>query len=275
MKTKIFIAFLLVALSAHGATKVATKHFEYADSIRLLEKDDATAMGYKFVKRVSADWPVTINGKKSEALNDFLVEEVFYASHNRGSFPSVPHDINTLKRCVKKWVSSNLRTNTMVEEYMVKEYGTPGLNDVDSEDFMSRWTETIDFKPSFATGNIQFFTEYGEAYYGGAHETFALTYYAFDTSLDRPIHLKDIVTSPAKVLRMLPSYDHRDKDTKWWDNIEVTDIENFYVKNGKLVFVFAPYAIGPFCDGIIEVPVPLKTLRSKGLLTQYGKKLLK
>ena len=46
--------------------------------------------------------------------------------------------------------------------------------------------------------------------------------------------------------------------------------ENFYVKNGKLVFVFAPYAIGPFCDGEIEVAVPLKTLRAKGLLTAYG-----
>ena len=42
-----------------------------------------------------------------------------------------------------------------------------------------------------------------------------------------------------------------------------------------MVFVFAPYAIGPFCDGEIEVPVPIKTLRAKGLLTAYAKKKLK
>ena len=57
--------------------------------------------------------------------------------------------------------------------------------------------------------------------------------------------------------------------------MDVKSIENFFVKDGKMVFVFSPYAIGPFCDGIVEVPVPLKTLKAKGLLTAYGKKLMK
>ncbi len=276
MKTKLLILCLIMATTAQAATKIATQHFEVNDSIRLLEKDDPAAMGYKFVKSVSAQWPVTINGKKSKALNEFLVEQVFYASHNRNSFPSTPADIKALNNCVKKWVHSNLRTSTMTQEYIVKEYGTPGLKDVDSEeDPMSRWYETIDLSPSHNVGNIAFFVLNGDTYYGGAHNVFGATYYAFDTALDRPIHLKDIVTNPRKVLRMLPSYDHRDKDTKWWDNVNVTDIENFFIKNGKLVFIFNPYAIGPFCDGIIEVPIPLKTLRTKGLLTPYGKKLLK
>ena len=74
-------------------------------------------------------------------------------------------------------------------------------------------------------------------------------------------------------MKLLPKYDKRDKDVKWWDNINEIDIDNFYIKDGNMVFSFAPYAIGPFSDGQIDVKVPLKTLKAKGLLTAYGKKL--
>ncbi len=277
MKTKIVIAFfMLVAFSASAAPKIVTKHFDFADSIRIFEKDDPQAQGYKFNKMVSIDWPVTINGKSSTALNDFLVEEVFYASYNPGSFPTTPRNFDALCQCVRSWVSGNLRTNTMVQEYTIKEYGTSGLQDIDSdEDYMSCWFETTDLKVSHTVGNLVFFVENGSCYYGGAHDVFAATFLAFDAALDKPIRLADIISNPRKLRQILPKYDHRDEDCKWWDNIEVTDIDNFFIKDGKMVFVFQPYAIGPFSDGIVEVPISLKTLRAKKLLTPYGKKLLK
>ncbi|MBR5085579.1 MAG: DUF3298 domain-containing protein [Muribaculaceae bacterium] len=276
MKTKFFFAFLLLALSVQAAPKIKTQHFECKDSIRFFDKEEPDAQGYKFTKSVNVDWPVTINGKKSKALNDFLVEEVFYASHNPESFPTIPQDVNSLTSCVKNWVSNILRSNTMVQEYIVKEYGTPGVTDIkSSDDYMSCWYETLDFEYSHSVGNLVFFVERGDYYYGGAHDVFGANYLAFDATLDKPIRVTDIVTNLSKVLKMLPSYDHRDKESKWWDNINEVDIDNFYIKNGKMVFVFQPYAVGPFCDGIVEVPVPLKTLKAKKLLTAYGKKLLK
>lgn len=276
MKTKLFFAFMLLALGVQAAPKIQTQHFECKDSIRFFDKEEPDAQGYKFTKSVNVDWPVTINGKKSKALNDFLVEELFYASHNPESFPSVPQDVNSLVPCVKNWVSNILRSNTMVQEYIVKEYGTPGVTDIkSSDDYMSCWYETMDFKYSHSVKNLVFFVEDGDYYYGGAHDVFAASYLAFDTELDKPIRVTDIVTNLTKVLKMLPRYDNRDKESKWWDNINEVDIDNFYIKNGKMVFVFQPYAVGPFCDGIVEVPVPLKTLKAKKLLTAYGKKFLK
>ena len=276
MKTKLFLAFLLLAISAQAAPKVKTQHFEVKDSIRMFDKDDLQGLGFKFTKTVTADWPTTVNGKKSKALNDFLVEEVFYASHNTQSFPKTPEDVKSLTGCVKNWVSYILRENTMVKDFVVKEYGTPGVKDLNCNDEpMSCWYETTDFQFSHAVGNLMFFVENGDCYYGGAHNTFSSTFLAYDAVLDKPIRLTDIITNPSKLRRILPRYDKRDKDNKWWQNIDVPDIQNFYIKDGKMVFVFQPYAIGPFCDGIVEVPVPLKTLRAKKLLTTYGKKLLK
>ena len=163
----------------------------------------------------------------------------------------------------------------MVQEYTVKEMG-PGIQDINSDKEPERcWYETVDMKLNHTEGNILFFVENGSSYYGGAHYTYGVSYYPFDIVLNRPIQLKDIVTSPTKVLRMIPKYDKRDKDSKWYDNVNEVEIENFYVKNGKLVFVFQPYQAGPFSDGVVEVPIPLKTLRSKKLLTKYGRGLLK
>ncbi|MBQ3324288.1 MAG: DUF3298 domain-containing protein [Muribaculaceae bacterium] len=276
MKTKLFLAFLLLAISAQAAPKVKTQHFEVKDSIRMFDKNDLQGLGFKFTKTVTADWPTIVNGKKSKALNDFLVEEVFYASHNTQSFSKTPEDVKSLTSCVKNWVSYILRDNTMVKDYVVKEYGAPGVKDLNCNDApMSCWYETTDFKFSHEVGNLMFFVENGDCYYGGAHNTFSSTFLAYDAVLDKPIRLTDIITNPSKLRRILPRYDKRDKDNKWWQNIDVPDIQNFYIKDGKMVFVFQPYAIGPFCDGIVEVPVPLKTLRAKKLLTTYGKKLLK
>ncbi len=273
MKTKLLIAFMLLALSAQAAPKIKTQHFVVKDSIRFFEKDEPQGVGYKFTKTVTADWPVTVNGKKSKALNDFLIEEVFYASHNRENFPNDINDAKTLKNCVKSWVHDILRSNTMVKDFDVKEYKS-GIKDINHEENpMSCWYETLDFNYSHSVGNLMFFVENGDSYYGGAHNMFASNFLAFDAALDKPIRLGDIVTNQSKVLRLLPSYDKRDADNKWWKNIDVPDIQNFYVKNGKLVFVFPPYAVGPFCDGIIEVAIPLKTLKAKRLLTTYGKRL--
>lgn len=276
MKSKIVIAFVLLAFGASAATKVQTQHFEVADSVRYYEPDDPQSDGYKFSNIVIADWPTTVNGKKSQALYDFLLEEVFYASQNPNSFPGKINDVNTLIGCVKNWTNYLLRNSVMANEHIVKDYGTPGVKDISSmEDPMRCMYELTDFKLSHVVGDLVFFVEYSEAYYGGAHPDYMYNYYAFDAALDRPVRLDDIITDRSKLLRVLPAFDKRDKDVKWWDSIKAVDLGNFYIKGGNMMFSFAPYAIGPFSEGQIDVKVPLKTLKAKGLLTAYGKKYLK
>ena len=119
MKSKIVIAFVLLAFGASAATKVQTQHFEVADSVRYYEPDDPQSDGYKFSNIVIADWPTTVNGKKSQALYDFLLEEVFYASQNPNSFPGKINDVNTLIGCVKNWTNYLLRNSVMANEHIV------------------------------------------------------------------------------------------------------------------------------------------------------------
>lgn len=41
--------------------------------------------------------------------------------------------------------------------------------------------------------------------------------------------------------------------------------EDFYVNRDSIVFVYDPYEIAAYSNGIVEVAVPLKTLKKKGL----------
>lgn len=275
MKTKLILALVMLALSAHAATTVKTEYFELADSVRLFDVDgDSDSPGYKYAKHVTAHWPVAVNGKYSKALSSYLLDSLFNVYKHPNIFPYYPGELDVMAGFLGDVIYRDTRDNTLVEDYVKKE--PLAVGDLNCEEYpLNCWYDNIDIKLSHTLGDLVFYTANYDIYLGGAHGMFFTDYLVFDARLDKPVHLKDFVTSPAKLLRLLPSYDKRDKDTKWWENIEVENIDNFYIKNGKMVFVFAPYAIGPFCDGIIEVPVPIKTLRAKGLLTAYAKQKLK
>lgn len=273
MKIKIIIAFLFVALVANAAPTIKTQRFVVSDSIRLFEPDDLNGNGYKLTKTVQMDWPVSINGKPSTALTHYLLDSLFRASdENHDIVPYYPQDVNIIKDFVSDCVTRAINRNTMFDEYVKKSpLAVPDINR--EEDPVSCWTENLEFKLSHCEQDLAFFYSCNDDYYGGAHGLFWTDYMPFDTKLEKPIHIEDIVTKPNAVLRMLPKYDSRSADSMWWDN--VTDIDNFYIKKDKIVFVFAPYVVGPFCDGEVEVKVPLSVLQKRGLLTAYGKKFVK
>lgn len=273
MKTRIIIALMLVALVAQAAPSIKTQRFVVSDSIRLFEREDPDGNGYKLVKTVQMDWPVTINGKPATALTRYLLDSLFLASGaNHDIVPYYPTDVNVIKDFVGDCVYRAINNNTMFDEYIKK--SPLAVPDVDGEQFpLSRWTESLEFIFSHCEQDLAFFKSCYEDYYGGAHGMFWTDYLPFDTRQGKVIGIKDVVTKPATVLRLLPKYDTRPAEGAWWDN--VTDIDNFYIKNGKIVFVFAPYVVGPFADGEVEVAVPLSALSKRGLLTAYGKKFVK
>lgn len=273
MKTKLLIALLLIALTSSAATKVKTQRFEVRDSIYLVDKEDPEGIGFKFNKTFVVNWPVSVNGVKSKALNKFLLDSLFGAYQHRDIYTTYSDDVNVLKGYVSKGVHRALIEHNMAQEYTIRDAANKPNIDF-AENPMSCWYEDMEFKVNRTFGDIVFFSAYYDDYYGGAHNMFFTVYHAFDTKLDKPISLKDIITSPKKLLRMLPKYDSRDAESKWWNQVDVEQLDNFYLKDGKMIFSFSPYAVGPFCDGQVEVPVPLKTLNAKGLLTTYGKKLL-
>lgn len=138
------------------------------------------------------------------------------------------------------------------------------------------WFETCYLKVPHCVGDVVFFVEEGHYFYGGIIDHIT-TVLAFDTALDRPVRLTDVITNPSKLRRLLPRYVPRDVDENdifdhmCWN----VDFSNFYVKDGKMVFFIQPGEVVPMFYGVVEVLVPLKTLKVKKLLTTYGQKLFK
>lgn len=280
MKTRLAIVLLLLApafLPTGASVKVATKHFVISDSVRIFDKENPDGQGYQYTRRVDVDWPVTINGRKSKVLTEYFADRLFNANENRDIFPYYPDDFEMLKDFAGDCVYRSLDKSPVGEDgdFIVKRMLSSNIKPISQEaDPMSYWYENTILKLGCVVGNLVFFEEYDDIYLGGAHNMFYYEYHAYDARLKRVITLKDIISNPKKLLRLLPAYDKRDADSKWWKDVTVMQLENFYIKNGKLVFAFAPYSVGPFCDGEVEVAVPLKTLKAKGLLTPYGKRLL-
>ena len=273
MKTKLlFIAFVLLAPLSQAATTVKTSYFEVADSMRLFDLDGSDGQGYKYTTFVKVNWPVAVNGRFSDNLNHFLLDSLFHVYEHPDIFPYYPSDMETLTGFLNDVVHCYIDQET--EHY--KKVSLLDVPDLNCEECPMRcWYDNVDVDLSHTYGDLVFIKAYYDNYAGGTHNSYQTNYLVFDARLDKPMKISDFVTSPKKLLRMVPRYDHRRVEIKQWNNITVDNINNFYIKNGKMVFVFAPYAIGPYCNGEVEVPVPIKALRAQGLLTAYAKQKLK
>lgn len=272
MKKIIFITFVLFALCAQGAVKVKCQHFEISDTVRLFDKDEPNGNGYRLTKTVKADWPVAFNGKKCESLNNYLLEKLFNVSCYRDDFPYCPDDMNVMVGFLRNVVKRKNHEQSAEEQFVIKDADAPGVPAFDcDEELMNCWYEMSEIKYSHSVGNLAFFTCYFENYLGGVHGMYFTEYIPFDVFLDKPICLNDIINNPSKLLSLLPNYDKRSEDEKGaWQELIIEELENFYIKKGKMVFSFAPYSIGSFAEGQMEIKVPLKDLKAKGLLTTYG-----
>lgn len=111
---------------------------------------------------------------------------------------------------------------------------------------------------------------------GAAHGMNSTYYINYDLKADRVVTLSDIVTAEgrADVLREL-----KDTASELKDYIGETELEslpgrdNFYVNAaGDLVFVYQPYEIASYAQGIIRLTVAPYTIADA--LTPYGTSLL-
>lgn len=109
-----------------------------------------------------------------------------------------------------------------------------------------------------------------------AHGMYGISYVNYDIEGARVFGLSDIFTPEG--LQALPGV-IRTTAERMTGSIGSTTIEtlpadnNFTVEpDGDVVFVYQPYEVASFAQGIINVPVPAYTVDS--LLTDYGKQLL-
>lgn len=109
-----------------------------------------------------------------------------------------------------------------------------------------------------------------------AHGMYSTFYINYDIEKGKIFTLSDILTPGA--MAELPGI-LREKAASMRGTIGDTEIEtvssdaNFYIDNtGNIVFVFQPYEIASYAQGIIELPIPAYILDNS--LTPYGKEIL-
>lgn len=269
----VLLAIAGAMVTAMAVNKITTKKVELSKSVRLMDKepsDDANDPGYQYTVSVDLDWPVTVNGKAaSDALNKMLIDSVL-------NFDRLPVPVSysyPLEQIADKFLAKIINDGELIKDYnVVNPASVPALTEENG--VLRFWSDEFGLSVTrYQEHNLVFFVESYNAFYGGAHGIYGLKYYAFDLSLDKPISLSDIVTDVRAVKTLLPKYDKRDAELRYKDFSEQS-IDNFYITKGRIVFSFDPYVIGAYAEGIVEISVPLSTLRSKGLLTAYGKKFV-
>lgn len=111
--------------------------------------------------------------------------------------------------------------------------------------------------------NLATFKGYHYSYTGGAHGTHGVFYNIVDMQNKKVLTLDDIVsTSNRKKLaqKLLDVYkmEHEEYvDTflpkTLGEQLEHMLVDNFYLKEHSIVFVYNPYHIGPYSDGVMEI----------------------
>lgn len=112
-------------------------------------------------------------------------------------------------------------------------------------------------------------TSTGE-YFGGAHGAYSQIYYNIDTRDGTLIHEDNLfvggsVDKVSKLIRAeIPNTENSNGDPiTLLDDVETLQpSENFYFGNKGIVFIYNPYEIAPYSDGIIKITIPYEKVMS-------------
>lgn len=261
-KTILSILAAGVALSfaaCHSSEKqnaIAFENFNAEKSYRLVAsaKVYETEKDLTFRCRASMVMPTAIEGKDIQALRDSILEVAFdttgtdLAAVTYGAF------------------ARNAETNGgfQIADTVVPDSIYDGLYDVEGT-VVHLSQRLLSYGVTVSTYNPH-----------AAHGMYSTFYVNYDIKTGKTYRLNDIFT--AEGIAGLPEA-LREKASAMRGFIGDTEIEtvpqdgNFYIdNNGNIVFVFQPYEIASYAQGIIEVPMPAYVFDDG--LTPYGQEIL-
>ncbi|MES2225603.1 MAG: DUF3298 domain-containing protein [Patescibacteria group bacterium] len=111
----------------------------------------------------------------------------------------------------------------------------------------------------------------------GAHPNTYYKTFTFDSGTGQLLTIADLFTPGTKYLDLLSTRARADlpaiiskqsdgggantDDIQYGTAPKVESFQNFYIEDGKLVIVFAPYQVGPYVLGTVLLPIPLSSLK--------------
>jgi hypothetical protein len=115
------------------------------------------------------------------------------------------------------------------------------------------------------------FSQFSYVYSGGAHGNYGTSYKVVDIKKKRPLELKNIITPEGerRLSQLLEQHFRLDHSLVPQDSLQEAGLfenkiapnDNFYLTSKGIGFNYAPYEIGPYVMGEIEIFVPFTELK--------------
>ncbi len=259
LPTFLTLAGMAVAVQAQTSDGLLFEQIDMTENYRvdIPEQDRFDDRTYYQMSKVSWQWPVSYKGKTPVNLQRTILENDSAA-------------LNDIREVLRR----SMRTSVLNEDYRlipVKEV-PENVGSAFMEDQSSLQVEYVNQR-------IAVFRQQNYIYSGGAHGNHGVLYICYDLQADKEIVFDDIIGDESGVKNLILK---KLMQRYGCESLEMLGerlfLENFEASNNirmdedGLTFVYNPYEIGPYSEGVIEVTV--KADEMLPLLTPYGKQIL-
>ena len=259
LPTFLTLAGMAVAVQAQTSDGLLFEQIDMMENYRvdIPEQDRFDDRTYYQMSKVSWQWPVSYKGKTHVNLQRTILENDSVALTD-----------------IREVLRRSMRTSVLNEDYRlipVKEV-PENVGSAFMEDQSSLQVEYVNQR-------IAVFRQQNYIYSGGAHGNHGVLYICYDLQADKEIVFDDIIGDESGVKNLILK---KLMQRYGCESLEMLGerlfLENFEASNNirmdedGLTFVYNPYEIGPYSEGVIEVTV--KADEMLPLLTPYGKQIL-
>lgn len=168
-------------------------------------------------------------------------------------------------------VSKDPLTVQLIEKSMndFKRYANRSKPEFEMTPYMTDEYTIDDAHKEFVT-----LTDVSRSYEGGAHGWYGTVYYQFDKRTGKELKLKDFVSDIKEFNRIAEKYFKKSQDIPvnvsvgskdhsfdfWFENDQFACNDNFYFDGKSMHFMFVPYEISNYAEGIIEFSIPMNKI---------------
>lgn len=258
LTTLMTLAGMVMAVQAQTSNGLLFEQINMTEKYRVdIPKEDRfDDRTYYQISTVAWQWPVSYNGKVPVNLQRAILEN-----------NSAPADIREVLR-------TSMRVSVLNEDYRL----IP-VKDVPNNAGSALMEDQDLLNVEYADTRIAVLRQQTYVYSGGAHGNNGTLYICYDLQKDKEITSDEVIANKKGVeklilKKLMDRYGCNSLETLsehlFLANFEVTD--NIRIDSNGITFVYNPYEIGPYSEGVIEVTVNADEMRP--LLTSYGQQLL-
>lgn len=248
-KLLFFAALALMAVGCEMGKSGELKIETYSIKDSVLLRDYAENIPRDATSKCDVDYEIQLPmGAHFKPLRDSIILWLI----NRENFDGKSDTL-----CIRKDMEKTF-------ESYIKDY-TEFANDWDPDSEDGFWSEMYtneyyargSFIPEFKEKDIICYQEIFYMYMGGAHGLESASYHPFYKKTLKPVLLTDFVPEEYNESLMIALYEEfvaQGYDEEYLTNYSTgLETSNIYYSEDGITFVYQPYEIAPYCDGIIEL----------------------